>query len=78
MDWKRVTNDIAIDYGLWEPVDIRPWEGLVSELENNPHTIESLKETDAFLHVVSEFRVTDQYLKKLIQIHENLHPKTNL
>ena len=41
MGWKRVTNVIAIDYGLWEPVDIRPWVGLVSELENNPHTIES-------------------------------------
>tara|TARA_R100000773_G_C4206157_1_gene106994 strand:- start:111 stop:347 length:237 start_codon:yes stop_codon:yes gene_type:complete len=77
MTWKRVTRDIAIDYGLWEPVDLRRWENLIIELETNRHTIESLKETDAFLHVVSDFRVTDRYLKKLIQIHEILHEKND-
>ncbi len=75
MGWKRVTLDIAIDYGLWEPADLMRWDMLVMELEREPHTLETLKESDAFHAVNMDFIVRDSYLKKLIQIHEPMHPK---
>ena len=78
MGWKQVTLDIAIDYGLYEVADLMRWEMLIMEIENRKHSIESLKETDAFYGVSMDFNVSDEYLKKLIQIHENLHPKTDL
>ena len=75
MGWKRVTLDIAIDYGLWEPADLMRWDMLVMELERQPHTLESLKESDAFYAVNQDFIVRDSYLKKLIAIHEPMHQK---
>jgi hypothetical protein len=71
---RQVTHDLSMQFGISEIADLRRWDRLIIELEKNPHTLESLKKTDPFLDLISDYVIQDKLLLQLIKIHLDFHP----
>ena len=70
---RQVTHDLGIKYGITNLADLRRWNSLILELEKKEHTLESIKKTDVFFDLTTDFVISDNLLRQLIKIHLDFH-----
>ena len=70
MSINNITKKLIRDYRCTDPSDAMRLDMLAMELESQDHTVESLKDTTQFMCASSNFNITDDYLKELIN-HKN-------